>query len=110
MGLPAAMAQAPARLGATAAPARPSIQPGHGLDGRTPSPLTHAPGIPAASSASAAITAKVDQKIAAFAAKGPEYEAIAKLSREIIEKIVWEVVPELAEVIIREELQKRGRI
>ena len=34
------------------------------------------------------------------------YEAISKLSREIIEKIVWEVVPDLAEQIIREELDR----
>jgi hypothetical protein len=57
-----------------------------------------------------AVLSKVDQKMAAIAARGPEYEAIAKLSREIIEKIVWEIVPELAEVILREEIQKRGRI
>ena len=42
----------------------------------------------------------------AIAAKGPEYEAIAKLSREIIEQVVWEVVPELAEVIIREHVER----
>ena len=47
--------------------------------------------------------------MAAFAAKGPEYEAIAKLSREIIEQIVWEVVPELAEAIIRERVDKLPR-
>jgi len=34
------------------------------------------------------------------------YNAIAKLSREIIERIVWEVVPDLAERIIREELDR----
>jgi CheY-like chemotaxis protein len=34
------------------------------------------------------------------------YEAISKLSREVIEKIVWEVVPDLAETIIREELDR----
>ena len=73
------------------------------------------PGVTAPRSASAAsivaaATSKVDQKMAAIAARGPEYEAIAKLSREIIEKVVWEVVPELAEVIVREELAKRGRI
>jgi CheY-like chemotaxis protein len=34
------------------------------------------------------------------------YEAIAKLTREVIEKIVWEVVPDLAERIIREELDR----
>jgi hypothetical protein len=38
--------------------------------------------------------------------KGPEYEAIAKLSKDVIERIVWEVVPELAEVIIKENLEK----
>jgi CheY-like chemotaxis protein len=38
--------------------------------------------------------------------RGVEYEAIAKLSREIIEKIAWEVVPELAEIIIRERLNE----
>jgi hypothetical protein len=52
----------------------------------------------------------VADKMAAISARGPEYEAIAKLSREIIEKIAWEIVPELAEAIVREELQKRGRI
>jgi CheY-like chemotaxis protein len=34
------------------------------------------------------------------------YDAIAKLSREVIERIVWEVVPDLAERIIREELDR----
>ncbi len=52
----------------------------------------------------------VDQKMAALAARGPEYEAIAKLSREIIEQVVWEVVPELAEAIIREHVAQRGRV
>ena len=28
------------------------------------------------------------------------------MSREVIERIVWEVVPDLAETIIREELEK----
>jgi hypothetical protein len=56
------------------------------------------------------VTSAIDQKLASIAARGPEYEAIAKLSREIIEKVVWEVVPELAEAIVREELAKRGKI
>ena len=53
-----------------------------------------------------AVSSAVDQKVAALAARGPEYEAIAKLSREIIEQVVWEVVPELAEVIIRREIDR----
>jgi hypothetical protein len=54
----------------------------------------------------AAVASVVDQKVAALAARGPEYEAIAKLSREIIEQVVWEVVPELAEAIIRQEIDR----
>jgi hypothetical protein len=53
------------------------------------------------------VASTVEQTMAAIAAKGPEYEAIAKLSREIIEKIAWEVVPELAEAILREQIAKR---
>jgi hypothetical protein len=70
--------------------------------------------VPAAAPAPAAspsvLAQSIDQKLAAISAKGPEYEAIAKLSREIIEQVVWEVVPELAEAIIREHVEKRGRV
>jgi CheY-like chemotaxis protein len=76
-------------------------------------PSTPLPAVAAAPSVSAmvsaAVGAAVDQKIAAIGARGPEYEAIAKLSREIIEQIVWEVVPELAEVIIREHVERHVR-
>jgi hypothetical protein len=67
----------------------PSVQPSAGIE-----------------QAQRAIDQKLDQKLAAISAKGPEYEAIAKLSREIIEQVVWEVVPELAEVIIREHVER----
>jgi CheY-like chemotaxis protein len=111
VGLPGAVAPSPAaRFGSPAAPARPATQPVRPMDGQTPPPLGSSSLFPAGPSASASVSSKIDQKVAEFAAKGPEYEAIARLSREIIEKIVWEVVPELAETIIREELQKRGRI
>jgi CheY-like chemotaxis protein len=53
-----------------------------------------------------AVSSIVEQKVAAIAARGPEYEAIVKLSREIIEQVVWEVVPELAETIIRQEIDR----
>jgi len=58
--------------------------------------------------AQASVAASIEQKLAAISAKGPEYEAIAKLSREIIEQVVWEVVPELAEAIIREHIKAKG--
>jgi hypothetical protein len=75
-------------------------------------PATPLPAVAAAPSVSAMVSAvvgaAVDQKIAAIGARGPEYEAIAKLSREIIEQVVWEVVPELAEAIIREHIKAKG--
>jgi hypothetical protein len=35
---------------------------------------------------------------------GPEMRALLALSVDVVERIVWEVVPELAELIIRENL------
>jgi CheY-like chemotaxis protein len=37
---------------------------------------------------------------------GPEMQALLKLSREVVERIVWEVVPDLAEAIIKLNLDK----
>ena len=37
---------------------------------------------------------------------GPEMQALLKLSREVVERIVWEVVPDLAEAIIKHNLEK----
>jgi hypothetical protein len=84
----------------------------------TPSPVTpasaHVTQAPASSPHAAAtqsaVHQSIEQKLAAISAKGPEYEAIANLSREIIEQVVWEVVPDLAEAIIREHMEKRGRL
>jgi CheY-like chemotaxis protein len=81
----------------------PMVTPPPRLRERTPTP----PPAYVPPAAAAAVSESVDQKLAAISAKGPEYAAIAKLSREIIEQVVWEVVPELAEAIIRERLEKQ---
>ena len=86
----AAPAAAP-RHAAAAAPVPAAAKPALGT------PVSHA-----------SVAASVEQKLAAMSAKGPEYEAIAKLSREIIEQVVWEIVPELAEAIIREHVKNKG--
>jgi CheY-like chemotaxis protein len=57
-------------------------------------PVPPAPVAPAAVAPSAELT---EAQLAA---------AVAKVSREIIEKIVWEVVPDLAEAMIKEEIRK----
>ncbi len=58
----------------------------------------------AAQAVPAAISARAGDSF-----KGADYEAIARLSREVIEQVVWEVVPELAETIIRAELDRLVR-
>ncbi len=59
-------------------------------------------------SASSVASSAVEEVVKQAAQKGPEYEAIANLSREVIERIAWEVVPQLSEVIIREIIRKQG--
>jgi len=41
--------------------------------------------------------------------KGPEIAALVKVAHEVIERVVWEVVPELAEAMIRENLEDLTR-
>jgi hypothetical protein len=53
-----------------------------------------------------AVQAVTERAVAEIASRGPEYEAVAQVSREVIERIAWEVVPELAEIIIRAELDR----
>jgi CheY-like chemotaxis protein len=60
------------------------------------------------------ISAQVAQKVASAAAdvardagidpNSPEMQALLKLSADVIERIAWEVVPELAEVMLRDNL------
>jgi CheY-like chemotaxis protein len=71
------------------------------------------PKVPSAA-APAAEPAKAPQPAAPAAAAAPPAElseeqlvaALSKVSREVIERIVWEVVPDLAEVLIKEEIRK----
>jgi CheY-like chemotaxis protein len=66
--------------------------------------------------ASAAVEAKTSAAISERASQvaqeagidpsGPEMAALVKLSREVVERVVWEVVPDLAETIIRENLDR----
>jgi hypothetical protein len=38
-----------------------------------------------------------------------QVNAVLALSREVVERVVWEVVPQLAEVLIKEELTRLTR-
>lgn len=54
----------------------------------------------------APIPAPVLSALEKIASRGPEFEAVARLSAEMIAQIAWEVVPELAEIILRGEAEK----
>lgn len=57
---------------------------------------------PAPQAAAQAATAAIPDSLSEEQLK----QLLSKVSRDVIEKIVWEVVPDLAEAIIREEIRK----
>lgn len=95
---PAAATPAPASAGSN----------GPGIGGMNRSPMVS--GNPSKRSALVERTlAKMAARLAeatGLEAGSPELLALLKLSAEVVERVVWEVVPELAEAIIKENLQE----
>jgi len=88
--------------------------------GRQPAPVTAAPAArsaapahaPAPSIAAQAISqngAALRQRLEGLDLTPEQTQAILALSREVIEKVVWEVVPVLAETLIKEEIARLTR-
>ncbi len=76
-----------------AAPARPSAP--------------RAPAKPAAAAAAATSNGgAMASKLEGLGLDKTQIEGVLALSREVIEQVVWEVVPELAETIIKEEIKR----
>jgi CheY-like chemotaxis protein len=109
---PAAAPFHPAPSQATSA-ARPPQQPparSHANLGATmasagggPALATAVPAVAAATIASAGDLAK---KLDRLGLSPDQIDGVLALSREVIEKVVWEVVPDLAETLIREEIRR----
>jgi CheY-like chemotaxis protein len=59
-----------------------------------------------AQSATAKVIERAAPALAATNAGAPSSEALSAEARAIVERIAWEVVPELAETIIREEIRR----
>ena len=53
--------------------------------------------------------AALEAKLESFSLTAEQTQAILALSREVIERVVWEVVPVLAETLIKEEIQRLTR-
>jgi CheY-like chemotaxis protein len=61
---------------------------------------------PAVDSAVQAAAKAVEGHAASLGLSPAQVEAITALTREVVEQVVWEVVPQLAETMIREELKR----
>jgi hypothetical protein len=46
------------------------------------------------------------KKLDGLGLNAEQIQGVLSLSREVIEKVVWEVVPDLAETLIREEIRR----
>jgi hypothetical protein len=89
---------APPTLGARAAPPPPS----------TPAPPVH-PAHAAYGGAVATNGAALKASLESLDLTAEQVQAVLALSREVVEKVVWEVVPVLAETLIKEEIARLTR-
>ena len=55
---------------------------------------------------SASVNGHLAGKLGELGLSPAQADAVLALSREVVERVVWEVVPQLAETIIKEELQR----
>ena len=69
---------------------------------RQPEPIAPA----SAPSPAAAASAEVGALAQTMGLSPAQVDAITALTREVVERVVWEVVPPLAETMIREELKR----
>lgn len=86
---PARVAPAPAPMAAPAPVAAPAPAPA-----------------PAVAAAATAAMGTLAQKLGGLGLSQAQVEGVLALSREVVEQVVWEVVPDLAETIIREEIRR----
>ena len=87
VGQPAARPATPAAPAASAAPA---------------APVAPAVASPVAQAVNGAMSAKLGE----MGLTKDQADAVLALSRDVIERVVWEVVPQLAETLIKEEIAR----
>ena len=105
---PLAAAAAPA-----AAPPKPVSSPFGSRAPTTPGQAAYSPPAPAVAAAPAAAGngahAEFASKLGGLGLSQAQIEGVLSLSREVVEKVVWEVVPTLAEAMIKEEIARLTR-
>ncbi|MEO8178247.1 MAG: response regulator [Deltaproteobacteria bacterium] len=111
---PAAVAQAPARPAIPRTPP-PAMPPPPPAPSPVRAPVNVARGVQSAppqdrmAHAMAANGAALKSQLEDMDLTREQVQAVLALSREVIERVVWEVVPVLAETLIREEIQRLTR-
>jgi CheY-like chemotaxis protein len=95
---PAAPPAAPPPAAARPAPAAPPAP--------KTAPLPSASHASPAASVGASVNGHLEVKLGELGLSQQQVEAVMALSREVVEKVVWEVVPQLAETLIKEEIAR----
>lgn len=72
----------------------------------TPAPPIVAAAHPGAPAAALLVNGQLHAKLEQLGLTPAQVDAVAALSREVVERVVWEVVPVLAETLIKEELAR----
>jgi CheY-like chemotaxis protein len=109
---PPAAPPAPAPQPAAVAPVTTTAVPRGPVAGPPPAAapvqaVVAAPSPPSAvTAASAAANGQLAGKLGELGLTPQQAQAVLALSREVVERVVWEVVPQLAEVMIREEIAR----
>jgi CheY-like chemotaxis protein len=90
------------------APAAPPVapRPAAGASAAAPPAPAPAPAPAAAQQVSGAVNGQLAGKLGDLGLTPQQAEAVLALSREVVERVVWEVVPQLAEAIIKEEIAR----
>ncbi|HEY6461823.1 MAG TPA: hypothetical protein VIY73_16775, partial [Polyangiaceae bacterium] len=77
---------------------------------RAAAPAAHGADAPisaaSVSTAGAAVNGHLAGKLGDLGLNPAQVEAVLALSREVVERVVWEVVPQLAETMIKEEIAR----
>jgi CheY-like chemotaxis protein len=82
-------------------PPQPRVEPPPPV--RVPEPPTAAPPAPPIA---AAVNGQMASKLGEMGLTPAQAEAVMALSKEVVERVVWEVVPQLAEILIKEEIAR----
>jgi CheY-like chemotaxis protein len=87
-------------------PPRPAVAPSGTPASRAVAPPSATPEAPAPAAAATAVDGDMAARLAELGLDADQASGVLALTREVIERVVWEVVPDLAETIIREEIAR----